>query len=98
MLSQSEIDALLGAVADDGPTPGAAGAAGPGSALSSAGRSVKTYDFRRPDKFSKEQLRTLQAIHENVARIYAARLSARLRCPRHRTEAVASVYRHPFRF
>jgi len=26
---------------------------------------VKTYDFRRPAKFSNEQLRTLQAIHEN---------------------------------
>jgi flagellar motor switch protein FliM len=81
MLSQSEIDALLGAVADDAPAVGAAGSAQGGSASATAGRSVKTYDFRRPDKFSKDQLRTLQAIHENVARIYAARLSARLRTP-----------------
>jgi flagellar motor switch protein FliM len=81
MLSQSEIDALLGAVADDAPVAGAAASAAGGSATSAAGRSVKTYDFRRPDKFSKDQLRTLQAIHENVARIYAARLSARLRTP-----------------
>jgi flagellar motor switch protein FliM len=49
------------------------------SAISAAGRKVKTYDFRRPDKFSKDQLRTLQAIHENVGRVAAARLSARLR-------------------
>ena len=42
-------------------------------------KSVKTYDFRRPDKFSKDQLRTLQAIHDNVARLAGARLSARLR-------------------
>jgi flagellar motor switch protein FliM len=82
MLSQSEIDALLGAVADDAPASGQAGSASGGSApATTAGRSVKTYDFRRPDKFSKDQLRTLQAIHENVARIYAARLSARLRTP-----------------
>ena len=76
MLSQSEIDALLGAVAEE---PSAGEVAASPSALSAAGRAVKTYDFRRPDKFSKDQLRTLQAIHENVARIAAARWSARLR-------------------
>jgi flagellar motor switch protein FliM len=74
MLSQAEIDALLGAVADGGlpldelpPTVGA------------DGRLVKNYDFRRPAKFSNEQMRTLQAIHENVGRIAAARLSSFLR-------------------
>ena len=78
MLSQSEIDALLGAVdtpeieeyLDEPGTP----AAEPAST-----QKVKTYDFRRPDKFSKDQLRTLQAIHENVARHAAGRLTARLR-------------------
>ena len=78
MLSQYEIDALLGAAADAPPDLPEAGG-GPPPALSAVGRSVKTYDFRRPDKFSKDQLRTLQAIHENVARVAAARLSARLR-------------------
>lgn len=76
MLSQREIDALLGAVAEE---PAATEASGPPPALSAVGRAVKTYDFRRPDKFSKDQLRTLQAIHENIARSAAARLSARLR-------------------
>jgi flagellar motor switch protein FliM len=47
--------------------------------ISADGRIVKTYDFRRPAKFSNEQLRTLQAIHENVGRIAAARLSSFLR-------------------
>ena len=77
MLSQFEIDALLGAAAEAPaqPEPGVP----PPPALSAIGRSVKTYDFRRPDKFSKDQLRTLQAIHENVARVASARLSARLR-------------------
>jgi len=78
MLSQAEIDALLGAVTSDEP-PRAAGVPAPVAVAEPAYRAVKTYDFRRPDKFSKEQLRTLQAIHENVARIVGARLSARLR-------------------
>jgi flagellar motor switch protein FliM len=83
MLSQSEIDALLGAVgsteeAGSLPPPSAAAVA---LAPQRPPKPAKTYDFRRPDKFSKDQLRTLQAIHENVARIYGARLSARLRTP-----------------
>jgi flagellar motor switch protein FliM len=36
------------------------------------------YDFRRPDKFSKDQMRTLQMIHEAFARMYASSLSAYL--------------------
>lgn len=37
------------------------------------------YDFRRPDKFSKEQLRTLQMLHETFARLAGSSLSAYLR-------------------
>jgi flagellar motor switch protein FliM len=74
MLSQAEIDALLGAVAD-----GTLPSEDQPPSLSADGRPVKTYDFRRPAKFSNEQLRTLQAIHENVGRIAAARLSSFLR-------------------
>ncbi len=82
MLSQTEIDALLGAVsspsADD--VLSAAGVGGlAGAGPSASAKSVKTYDFRRPDKFNKDQLRTLQAIHDNMARLSGARLSARLR-------------------
>ena len=39
------------------------------------------YDFRRPSKFSKEQMRTLQMLHENYARILGNFLSAYLRVP-----------------
>jgi flagellar motor switch protein FliM len=76
MLSQAEIDALLGAVAD-----GSLPTEDQPPSISPDGRIVKTYDFRRPAKFSNEQLRTLQAIHENVGRIAAARLSSFLRAP-----------------
>lgn len=37
------------------------------------------YDFRRPDKFSKEQLRTLQMLHDTFARLAGSSLSAYLR-------------------
>lgn len=43
----------------------------------------EVYDFRRPDKFSKEQIRTLQMLHETFARHAATALSAYLRCPVH---------------
>lgn len=41
------------------------------------------YDFRRPDKFAKDQLRTLQMLHETFARLYAGSLSGYLRVPVH---------------
>ena len=40
---------------------------------------VKIYDFRAPSKFSKEQMRTLQMIHESFARRASSALSALLR-------------------
>lgn len=39
----------------------------------------EVYDFRRPDKFSKEQLRTLQMLHETFARMAGTSLSSLLR-------------------
>jgi flagellar motor switch protein FliM len=41
----------------------------------------EVYDFRRPDKFSKDQLRTLQMLHETFARLAGTGLSAMLRSP-----------------
>ncbi|HVT14128.1 MAG TPA: flagellar motor switch protein FliM [Fimbriimonadaceae bacterium] len=43
--------------------------------------SYEVYDFRRPDKFSKDQLRTLQMLHETFARLSGSALSAYLRAP-----------------
>jgi flagellar motor switch protein FliM len=42
-------------------------------------RKVKIYDFKRPDKFSKEQIRTVQIMHETFARLTTTALSANLR-------------------
>lgn len=42
-------------------------------------KKIKPYDFRRPDKFVKEQLRTITKIHENFSRTVTTSLSAMLR-------------------
>ena len=41
----------------------------------------RNYDFRRPSKFSKEQIRTLQYLHDNYARTLTNFLGAYLRVP-----------------
>ncbi|MFY9234398.1 MAG: flagellar motor switch protein FliM [Fimbriimonadaceae bacterium] len=56
-------------------------AAAPPRAGSKDAQSYEVYDFRRPDKFSKDQLRTLQMLHETFARLAASGLSAYLRAP-----------------
>src|SRR5699024_9688784 len=40
---------------------------------------VKDYDFKRPNKFAKDQLRTLEVIHESFARMMSSYLSGALR-------------------
>ena len=39
---------------------------------------IKKYDFKRPDKFSLEQIRTMQLVHEGVARALVPVLSTRV--------------------
>lgn len=56
-------------------------AATPARAGSKDAQPYEVYDFRRPDKFSKDQLRTLQMLHETFARLAASGLSAYLRAP-----------------
>lgn len=72
ILSQSEIDALLTAL-----TTGEINAEE--IKKEEVKSKVKVYDFRRPKKFSKEQLRSLTMIHENFARLFSNYLSAHLR-------------------
>lgn len=42
-------------------------------------KKVRVYDFRRPNKFAKDQLRTLQIIYENFSRLITSHLSGILR-------------------
>ena len=41
-------------------------------------RPAKLYDFRRPDKFSKEHLRSLRILHESFARMLGSSLTSYL--------------------
>lgn len=68
VLTQSEIDALLANM----PTAREGGSA--------ANKSVRPFDFRRPDRFSKEQIDALRLLHEALARPFGQSLSAELRC------------------
>lgn len=72
VLDQKEIDSLLQALAK-----GEVSAEEVKS--EEEGKKIKTYDFSRPSKFSKEQLRTLEMIHENFARNASNYLSGRMR-------------------
>ncbi len=75
-LSQWEIDALLNDLPGDGAAEDESGGARHDRSALTA---IKSYDFRRPDKFSKEQWATLQSIHEHFARMLGASFSSRLR-------------------
>ena len=72
VLSQAEIDALLAGVA--GGTIDTDSMKDDGD-----GKKVKVYDFKRPDKFSKDQIRTLYMLHESFARLLNTYLSTHLR-------------------
>lgn len=71
VLSQSEIDKLLSALSTGEVTAD--------KIKAEDERKVKNYDFKRPDKFSKDQLRTLSMMHENFARLLNTHLSTSLR-------------------
>jgi flagellar motor switch protein FliM len=75
ILTQAEIDALITAMVntDQGGQESAK------SHLASSPKRVRQYDFRRPDKFSKDQIRTLQMIHENFIRPLQTYFAGRFR-------------------
>ena len=72
VLSQDEIDQLLTAISSgDVETEEVH--------QTTEQRKIKIYDFKRPDKFSKEQIRTVSIMHETFARLTTTSLSAQLR-------------------
>jgi len=74
ILSQEEIDALLDVVEDEGD-----------DVLESAEenllpqRQVTLYDFKRPNRVSKEQLRAFRGVHDKMARSLASQISSIMR-------------------
>lgn len=93
VLSQAEVESLLNAISTDEAADGGAGqesarsASGPsgpmaGVMAASQGRfreKTTPYDFKRPERVGKEQMRALQTLHEGFGRNFAAGLSAMLR-------------------
>lgn len=66
VLSQSEIDSLLQAIST--------GELDVEDMKENAEKQVKNYDFKRPAKFSKEHLRTLEIIFEHYGRLLSTNL------------------------
>ncbi len=68
-LTQEEIDALLSAAAEASKSRG----------RSSTSTGITRYNFRRPDRISKEQMHALHFLHDRCARNMSTALSAYLR-------------------
>lgn len=71
-LSQHDINNLLGGMAGGAPAAG-------GGRDGGADADVERYDFRRPHRVSKDRLRTLEAIHERMAKGLEVWLVSRMR-------------------
>lgn len=71
VLSQNEIDSLLQALSS--------GELDVDDMKENSDRQVKNYDFKRPAKFSKEHLRTLEIIFEHYGRLLSTNLPVYLR-------------------
>jgi flagellar motor switch protein FliM len=71
ILSQEEIDSLLSALSS--------GEVDAEEMKNADERTIKNYDFKRPAKFSKEHLRTLELIFEHYGRLLSTNLPVYLR-------------------
>jgi flagellar motor switch protein FliM len=86
VLSQDEVESLLSVMSTGGDEAATAAAAAPeppptdsGGAPLKPREKITTYDFKRPERVGKEQMRALQTLHEGFGRNFAAGLSAMLR-------------------
>ena len=76
ILSQEEIDALLDVV-DEGDEFLEEGTSGGEDGYSQ--RQITLYDFKRPNRVSKEQLRAFRGIHDKMARSLSSQISSIMR-------------------
>lgn len=87
VLTQAEIESLLASVGkgkpaepiEEPPAPPPRSVAPPGASRKTREKIIP-YDFKRPERVGKEQMRSLQTLHEGFSRNFAAGLSAMLRC------------------
>ena len=73
VLSQSEVESLLAALEPAAPQRSERGSE------ESHTQQITVYDFKRPERVSKEQMRAFQALHEGFSREFGAALSGMLR-------------------
>ncbi len=66
VLTQEEIDSVFRSMKKQGP-------------VDAPMRTAQAYDFRRPDRIAKDQLRSIHLLHENFSRSLSSSLSAFLR-------------------
>ena len=80
VLSQSEVESLLAAL-DPGKPVGGGSSAPSGSPrrVEDSRAQISVYDFKRPERVSKDQMRAFQALHEGFSREFGAALSGMLR-------------------
>jgi flagellar motor switch protein FliM len=81
VLSQAEVESLISAMESQPAVAKPAPAAAPLPLRAAARQREKviTYDFKRPERVGKEQMRALQSLHEGFGRNFGAALSALLR-------------------
>ena len=77
VLSQSEVESLLAALDPGSASPSMSAMADSRGADPSL--QISVYDFKRPERVSKEQMRAFQALHEGFSREFGAALSGMLR-------------------
>jgi flagellar motor switch protein FliM len=78
VLSQAEVESLLSTL--EGKSPASNTTSRRGGGIGPRPREkVMTYDFKRPERVGKEQMRALQTLHEGFGRNFGASLSALLR-------------------
>jgi len=86
ILTQEEVDALLSTVQTGGSAPEEPGftqefqtVSEPKKPKAQNFKKVTVYNFKRPDRVSKEQMRSLHFLHDRFARNFSSSLSAFLR-------------------
>ena len=80
VLDQADIDALMSAVtAGEVEEPTTQGQIFSFSRADLENVEIRSYDFKRPERISKDQMRALRTLHESFARNFSASLSGFLR-------------------
>ncbi len=79
ILSQAEVESLLRSMETNAPEPLQKPAAPVAGVAGRPREKITAYDFKRPERVGKEQMRALQSLHEGFGRNFGAAMSALLR-------------------